>query len=260
SMRRTGSVPAMTRPAMLAVLIVTALGAPQTVHAAPAEALIASGDRDSQGFALHGFTNLSAGGGSLTFQASTDAIVQMNGEAARVLVRTGDPLPPPFTGTFNQLGPCAVSDSGAVFFYAGANSPTLDNAVFRFDEGGITPIVRNVRAPADLPVNRADDVVLRESRSISVVHADGTLLRIARGRSFRTPAVINDAGTVAFAEDGPGRSFTIYRWRPDTRMEQLASGSTRARPRVAINARGDVSFLDAFGSVLRIFVAPGDGG
>ena len=91
----------MLRLALLVVLSVTALAESGSSHAANVDVLVASGQRDSDGYALHGFGGLTGGPRSITFQASTDAIVQMGRDGARVLVRSGDPLPAPLTGTFN---------------------------------------------------------------------------------------------------------------------------------------------------------------
>jgi hypothetical protein len=259
----------MLRLALLVVLSVTALAETASSHAADIEVLVASGQRDNDGYALHGFAGLTGGPRSITFQASTDAIVQIGSDGARVLVRSGDLLPAPLTGTFNALGLSAVSDSGAVFFSALADSPDIARGVYRLDEHGLAQVRANVGTSSNLAVNRGGDVVLQTTRRLRVLHADGTLVpsqqKRTRGR-FPAPAVINDDGVVAFVEDVLNRSFSVIRWRPDVDLgEPVHTESVGRRARklarghVSINAHADVAFFATAGSGVGVFMAPGDG-
>jgi hypothetical protein len=255
----------MLRLALLMVLFVTALAQSSSSHAGNVEVLFASGQRDGDGYALHGVAGLTGGPRSITFQAGTDAIVQMGPDGAHVLVRSGDPLPAPLTGTFDQLGPSAVSDSGGVYFSAPVNSSDTGSALFRLDEHGIAQVGADLGTPAG--VNRRGDVVLRAARSVRVLRPDGTLVSGPRfGGRLRTPAVINDDGVVAFVET-EGRVFSVIRWRPDADLvEPIRSESVGRRSpvrliraQVSINAQADVAFFATAGSSVGVFIAPGDG-
>src|SRR5262245_39756325 len=106
--------PALAIP-LLAVLHATAWPALRV--------LFASGDRAADGFGVATIGSPQAReADDVVFAGRSGAVVLGRDGMFVVLAATGDPLPPPLSGTFNDFVPPALTASGDVVFAARVNS------------------------------------------------------------------------------------------------------------------------------------------
>src|SRR5207245_2025300 len=239
---------------------------------AATEVLVMTGDAAVDGARLDSISAPSAGGDTVIFLGGTSAVLTTSGGASTVVARTGDPLPAPLDGTFNQLSSrVAINDDGVVAFGATLNSRLATDGVFLLERGGLVPVTDGATLVsgevADL--NRQGDVLYTIRRTALWLwrHSTRTAVRlVARGSPapsggsfdlFGRRAVLNDSGLVAFVaivNRLPGRPrsndavgvFTVDASRQVAALLPVrATGRVDARRflrrTVAINAAGAVA-------------------
>src|SRR5437870_7761480 len=194
-----------------AALIGSLLCAPAAL-AATVRVLFRSGDAATDGVRIDALENpIATTPTDVVFRGGTSAILLRSGDGFAAVARTGDPLPPPLTGTFNDLRDALINDRGTVAFRAGLNSPDRALGFFLYEAGILIPLasVRGsvLRAPlAD--INGDGDLLLPGSKTIDVWRRATTMaIRLVRNnnpapggkfRRFGPRAVLNDAGAVVF--------------------------------------------------------------
>jgi hypothetical protein len=256
------------RRCLAIVALYTAALVPPPVDAGT-RVLLRTGAVASDGFGLDGVSGPSElVAGRLLFRGTASALVADRGSGPELLVRSGDPLPPPLAGTFGQMGAVAINDAGEIVFGAAVDSPATVQGVFRLGRGARSPVLVTPEAIGlrDACLNNALEVAYHTASSVSVLSATtGVTTRIVRARDPLPgggevrrvgPAVANDAGVVAFVAIGRGTTRGeggVFTWSSLSGVAQIAHtggtspdgvyGDFDARTPVAINAGGDVAFF-----------------
>jgi len=260
--------------ALFVVVLCSRLASAATLHL-----LFKSGDAATDGSPIGTIENpIATAPSTVVFRGTTSALLVKNGATFSVIAKTGDPLPAPLSGTFNDFGDPVINDGGAVAFDAGLNSTAATRGAFLYEGGTLVPITLSNLRVAD--INGHSDVLLTGKALILWSRSTGTLVTLVRrnapapgdakfGRFGRRP-VLNDAGVVAFESQarrnhrvrGKRRTFTgIFTdsgaaGSAVVAQEGETSPAGGSYPRfakdkvVSINAAGEVAFL-TFGSVLR---------
>jgi hypothetical protein len=186
--------------------------------------LLQSGVRATDDLGIASFRSPAARSGILTFVGTTSALFMDDRDVVSVVVRTGDPLPPPLHGTFNEVIGSAINDRGTIAFIATLNSPTMASGVFRAQGGNLAALADG--GAGDPDINDVGDVVFRHANAITLVRAaTGARIAIAaRGDPapgggtflrFSGRPVLNDSGSVAFVaevRDSRRRDVGIFHW------------------------------------------------
>jgi hypothetical protein len=254
----------------IVALYAAALGA--SPLAAGTRVLLRTGAVASDGFGLDGVSEPSElVAGRLLFRGTASALVADRGSGPELLVRSGDQLPPPLAGTFGQMGAVAINDAGEIVFGAAVDSPATVGGVFRVGPGApSSPVLVTPEALgfADPCLNNALQVAYHTGGSVSVLSATtGMITRVVRSRSPLPgggevrrvgPAVVNDAGVVAFVAltRGARSEGGVFTWSSLSGLAPIARtdgtspdggvyGYFDSRTPVAINAGGDVAFFSA---------------
>lgn len=237
--------------------------------------LLKSGDVAPDGRSLSSFGSPAAGTKTkAAFLGTTSAVITKSGSTFATVVKTGDPLPAPLSGTFNSFADPVINDSGNVAFRAGVNSTGANSGLFYCcDAGAIVPIALaggtmggplGVQDPPDM--NNNADVVYKLGNDelrlwslathSSVLLADTSTASPGGGtfRGFNDRPVVNDAQRVAFQADVSGGPEGIFVTAPLSSitacaLEDAASpiaggtfGTWASSGEVAINAGGKVAF------------------
>ena len=210
---------------------------------------------------------------TVVFRGTTSAVLVKNGATFGLIAKTGDLLPAPLSGTFNDFGDPVISDAGTVAFDAGLNSSAGTRGAFLYEGGTLLPIsVSNLRV---VDINGHSDVLLRRGRNDLLLwtRSSGTLETLVRHNApapgdakfnrIGTRSVLNDAGVVAFESrakrnhrvKGKRRLYTgIFTASVSAGAALVAQEGDYppfgANDIVSINAGGQVAFLTAT-SVLR---------
>jgi hypothetical protein len=210
--------------------------------------LLRAGDAGSDGVRIGGFED-PVGTGAVVFRGTTAALMTRGGDAFTVLIRTGDPLPPPLSGTFAGFANPVINDIGAVAFRAsGAGATSLDG-LFLYDAG--TAVVVTTQPTGEIhgfDLSNAGHVAFSDDGGLWLWMSPATAptsivphgAPAPGGGTFDTfgRALVNATDTVVFratVSDGRSRFFT---WHPAADVAQVAEGSFRS---VAINASGQIA-------------------
>jgi len=208
-----------------------------------------------------------------------------------VLLRSGDPLPAPLTGTFNSFGSPVVNDSGAVAFFATTNSVDAESGIFLLAGAGVVPValhggfmggVITFNDPPDL--NNAMQVAYTSSDfSFGGFIVGGVYLWSAGAGSIKLVAVgaaspgggtinrvgqrpvLNDAGVIGFTAEVAGGPDGIFTVDAGGVLVPVAYGAFRRDQTPSINASGQVAFVDGAvrlwdpaGPTTSVVAQPGD--
>jgi len=255
--------------ALFVVVVCPRLAAATTLHL-----LLKSGDAAADGDPIGIIEGpVATDRSTVVFRGTTSALLVKNGATFGVIAKTGDPLPAPLSGTFNDFGDPVINDSGAVAFNAGLNSVAGTRGAFLYEDGTLVSItVSNLRV---VDINGHSDVLLRRGRSDLLLwtRSSGTLATLVRRNALApgdakfnrigTRPVLNDAGVVAFESrarrnhrvKGKRRLFTgIFTASMPAGPALVAQEGDYppfgANDIVSINAAGQVAFLTGT-SVLR---------
>jgi hypothetical protein len=257
-----------------AALVVVALGGSAVVHATTT-LLLQTGTIQPDGRRLSSFEGPVALGTPrrIVFEGPTSALMTRSGAVLTTVARTGDPLPPGLTGTFNAFFDPVIDDAGHVAFRATLNSDDATSGLFLWDGATMTPVVLTggtsggpVRVSEAPDINNTGKILYLDRTSAlwvyDIASTTNTLLlssgdavpggQIAR---FGRRVVLNDAGVAAFVGDLSGPSdgvFTIdtgslavtqvaLEGQP-TPIGGTYSGITAAT-QLSINAGGRVAFV-----------------
>lgn len=195
-----------------------------------------------------------AGAAGIAILGTTAALMTRSGTDLAVVARTGDPAPAPLAGTFDTFESPVITASGVIAFHATLNATGADEGIFLQDGATVEPVVTSTGIAAPLgafDVNAALDVAYVQDDAIYLwSHASKTATRLV-GRGDAAPgggdirhigrAVLNDAGTVAFAATLKGASDALFTvsLRDGTRF----IGRRRFGPgAISINASGQLAF------------------
>jgi hypothetical protein len=261
-------------PRALFFLVAVALGLTRPA-AAGVVVLVKSGDVAPDGRALSSFSSPAAGTKTkAAFLGVTSAVITKSGSTFATVVKTGDPLPAPLSGTFNSFFDPVINDSGNVAFRANVNSTGANSGLFYCcDAGAIVPIaltggtmggLLRVQDPPDMN-NNADVVYKLANTELHLwsLATHGDVLLASTGmaspgggtfRGFNDRPVVNNAQRVAFQADVSGGPEGIFVTAPLSTitacaLEDTASpiaggtfGTWASSGEVAINAGGKVVF------------------
>jgi len=270
------------------VIVVVAIVGALLLAADPGRAattvLVMTGDAAVGGERLDSISAPSASRDTATFLGGTSAVLATSGGVSTVVARTGDPLPAPLDGTFNQLSSrVVINDDGAIAFSATLNSRLVSEGLFLREREGLVPVTDGTAlldgALTDL--NREGDLLYTTGRTAISLWSRSTrkAVRLVTrgdpapgGGSFEflgSRPVLNDSGVVAFVAivrvpagrrsnettgvftvDGSRRVSALLPAQPVTRTVSRAF----LRRAVAINGAGAVAFTGVFGSVEGAFL------
>jgi hypothetical protein len=190
------------------------------VRAVTTQVLLKTGDIATDGTIFSSLVNPARlGAGGVVFQGTTEALLRADNSAGPfdVVAKTGDPLPPPLTGTFNGFLDPAVNDSSAIAFSATLNSPDTPGAVCLFAHEKLTLIdIGDFRRP-----------VISENLSVAYGNRDevrlwtperGSTVIVQKGFRIRDLLAVNNHGTVAFES-----SRALFAWAPSAGVVTIAS-------------------------------------
>src|SRR5207244_11759420 len=144
-------VPAVVQSCAMGVVAVAIVGVVLLASdpgRAATEVLVMTGDAAVDGARLDSISAPSAGRDTVIFLGGTSAVLTTSGGASTVVARTGDPLPAPLDGTFNQLSSrVAINDDGAIAFSATLNSRLVSEGLFLRDREGLRPVTDGSARP-----------------------------------------------------------------------------------------------------------------
>lgn len=256
------------------VLVAATLGLTRPA-AADLVVLLKSGDMAPDGRNLSSFGSPAAGTKTkAAFLGTTSAVITKSGSTFATVVKTGDPLPAPLSGTFNSFFDPTINDSGNVAFRASVNSTGANAGLFYCcDAGAIVPIALaggtlggpvGVQDPPEM--NNLGDVVykLGNNQLYLWIFASHTSVLLANSgtvspgggtfRTFNDRPVVNDSQRVAFQADVSGGPEGIFVTAPSSSItacalegapSPIAGGTFKTwatSGEVAINAGGKVAF------------------
>lgn len=221
---------------------------------AQVDVLFRSGQADSAGFALAGFDRpRGSGAGAVVTRARTYALFARTGGVVTELLRTGDALPAPYTGTFNRFRSPVVNTAGTIAFYATINSADGSEGLFLYDAGIVTPVIVteeqgaigafDVSDPGNVAYVRDDVLYLWDRMAVSLIRLIGREDSAPGGGIFRSlgPIALNAGDVVAFAasrRNGGEGVFTSARVGNPAFVADRRFGTGA----IAINAAGQVAF------------------
>src|SRR2546426_7446938 len=199
--------------AIVAVAIVGVLLLAADPGRAATTVLVMTGDAARDGERLDSISALSASRDTVAFRGGTSAVLATSGGVSTVVARTGDPLPAPLDGSFNQLSSrVVINDDGAIAFSATLNSRLASQGLFLREREGLVPVTDGTAlldgALTDL--NREGDLLYTTGRTAIWLWSHSTrkaVRLVARGDpapgggSFEflgSRPVLNDSGVVAF--------------------------------------------------------------
>jgi hypothetical protein len=258
----------------LAALVVPSLLA-SSASAFTSDVLLRSGVMAPDGLALSSFAAPAASRPTrVVFDGASTAILTKDGSGFNVVVKTGDPLPSPLSGTFNSPADPAINDSGAIAFRASVNSTDAESGVFFFDGTTITTIAlsggtvggANPRVSRNPDINNANHVVYENGNDTLLLWSGGSPVPIVNTGDpapgggtftrFGERPVLNDSDVVAFQASVSGTNSGVFTWdavngvRAVALKGQPAPGITNGQYRtfaadtpVSINASGIVAFV-----------------
>src|SRR5262249_23599854 len=131
--------------------------------------LLRTGDVPTDGLALSGIERpVVDRRGAINFLGTTKALVTEHNGSFAVVARTGDPLPPPLSGTFGAFSTPVINDRGAIAFAATVSAASADTAIFLYDQGTFTTVeIGRSLSVGDLN-NESQVIYRRGSRARSV--------------------------------------------------------------------------------------------
>lgn len=222
--------------------------------AAQVDVLFRSGQADSAGFPLAGFDRpRGTGAGAVVTKARTYALFARTGTTVTQLLRTGDALPAPYTGTFNRFRSPVVNTAGMVAFYATINSADGSEGLFLYDGGTVTPVLVteeqgaigafDVNDAGNVAYVRDDVLYLYDRVGVALIRLIGREDSAPGGGIFRNlgPIALNGSDVVAFAatrRNGGEGVFTAARSGNPAFVSDRRFGVGA----IAINASGQVAF------------------
>src|SRR5207249_4449036 len=271
------------------VIVVAAIVGALLLAADPGRAattvLVMTGDAAVGGERLDSISAPSASRDTATFLGGTSAVLATSGGVSTVVARTGDPLPAPLDGTFNQLSSrVVINDDGAIAFSATLNSRLVSEGLFLREREGLVPVtdgtalldgaVRDLNREGDLLYTTGRTAIWLWSRSarkaVALVGRGGLAPGGGSFEFLSSRPVLNDSGLVAFVAivnrlpglptrneavgvftvDGSGRVSEVLPAQPASRR----AARQFLRRAVAINAAGAVAFTAVLGSVEGAFL------
>lgn len=187
-------------------------------------------------------------------------------------VLTGDPLPLPLLGTFNEFEYPVINDMGDIVFRALCNDATIHDGYFIFPAGGGALVHVNAAFPSAQATNPADinasrDVVWLDKNLSLYLYDDATgtntLIAERNGpapggatwRTFGLRPVIGNGGEVAFVAQQTDSRVGVFLYQPGTGAITTLALTGDPAPQGAgtiydrIDERGAVIAIDDAGNV-----------
>ena len=235
--------------------------------------LLQSGERAADDRGLASFRSPVVGPkGAIGFFGTTSALFKDDRGVVSVVVETGDTVPPPLGGTFNEIVGSAINDRGQVAFVATLNTSSTTSGVFRSEGGNLVVLADGGSGEPD--INEAGDVAFRRGNGISLVRggSDAPVTIFARGDPApgggtfiraRGRPVLNDSSTMAFVGEvrGARRSEVgLFVWQETTGLRAVAregDASPSGAPFVGFDRREAIAISPSGGV---IFVGEVEGG
>lgn len=213
----------------LAVLVLPSLLA-TSASAFTSDVLLRSGAVAPDGRGLSFFSAPAASGATrVVFAGSTGAILTKSGSTFSVIVKTGDPLPSPLPGTFNNPLDPALNDAGIVVFRSDVNSTAAESGIF-LSNGATTFAIALTGGTAGSPtagVSRNPDInnvahVVYETGDTTLFLWNGASMPIVNAGDpspgggtftrFGDRPVLNDSDVVAFEAEVTGGPEGVFTW------------------------------------------------
>src|SRR5262245_40983069 len=230
--------------------------------------LIRSGDTDAAGTILSRFSSpLAASPARVAFTGLTSALLTRSGTSFTSVVRTGDPLPAPLSGTFDDFFDPQINDGGDIVFRATLNTESGRTGLFRYSGGTFLPITTLPTARVVNPpdINNLGDIVYEDNDDVLFLWNHSTMTSVpivlpgdplpggGTVASIGDNPVINDAGVVAVEVEAVGTGDGIFTWDAVHGLVAVARGGSTSplglpyrefddQAAVSINSAGQVAF------------------
>jgi hypothetical protein len=217
-------------------------------RAVTTEVLLRSGDVGNDGIPLAGFED-PAGTGGIAFRGTSAALMSHHGDGFAVLLRTGDPLPAPLSGTFAGFATPVINDAGAVLFRAtGAAAASVDG-LFLYDAGTVTVVTAQANGELrGFDLSNTGHVAFSDDAGVWLWTGGGGAPTSIVARGAPAPGggtfgnvgrpLLNAADAVVFRAAVSDAESAMFTWRPDAGVSRIADSSFRS---AAINASGQIA-------------------
>jgi hypothetical protein len=188
--------------------------------------------------------------GRVVFRGVTTLLHVTEDGSERTILRTGDALPAPLSGTVNEIVDAAVNARGTLAVAADVNSPGSTGAILLRDGGIVTPVAVDAGDPGftGVAIEGAADLLYWDGTGVFVRRAAGTPEMIGglAGRKLRLRPLLADGPAAAWIAGGAGLTGDVSFWSPDSGTVVFSQGNLGSSATVRLGLALDPRFGVAF--------------